>query len=160
MTATLTACLKCSSIKQGSLNFLLQFIGNRKWNRNKFKFLKTLTSVSLLSRQCRILDISQPHRPPRPVTGNRFTFYVLHSLCVMCLLLFLLLCVMRFVWAWCVILCNMCILVCCILLYSGSHSRVAPENVGLQKEQKYNTFACHTRNEVLLCVLGIRKTKK
>jgi hypothetical protein len=26
-------------------------------------------------------------------------------------------------------------------LYSASHSRVAPENVGLQKEQKYNTFA-------------------
>jgi hypothetical protein len=34
---------------------------------------------------------------------------------------------------------------------------VAPENVGLQKEQKYNTFACHTRNEVRLCVLGIRQ---
>jgi hypothetical protein len=26
--------------------------------------------------------------------------------------------------------------------YSASHSRVSPENVGLQKEQKYNTFAC------------------
>jgi hypothetical protein len=25
--------------------------------------------------------------------------------------------------------------------YSASHSRVAPENVGLHKEQKYNTFA-------------------
>jgi hypothetical protein len=34
---------------------------------------------------------------------------------------------------------------------------VAPENVGLQKERKYNTFACHTCNEVRLCVLGIRK---
>jgi hypothetical protein len=42
-------------------------------------------------------------------------------------------------------------------LYSASHSRVAPENVGLQKEQKYNTFASHTCNEVRLCVLGIRK---
>jgi hypothetical protein len=42
-------------------------------------------------------------------------------------------------------------------LYSASHSRVAPENVGLQKERKYNTFACHTSNEVRLCVLGIRK---
>jgi hypothetical protein len=42
-------------------------------------------------------------------------------------------------------------------LYSTSHSRVAPENVGLQKEQKCNTFACHTCNEVRLCVLGIRK---
>jgi hypothetical protein len=42
-------------------------------------------------------------------------------------------------------------------LYSASHSRVVPENVGLQKEQKCNTFACHTCNEVGLCVLGIRK---
>jgi hypothetical protein len=41
--------------------------------------------------------------------------------------------------------------------YSASHSRVAPENVSLQKEQKYNTFSCHTCNEVRLCVLGIRK---
>jgi hypothetical protein len=41
--------------------------------------------------------------------------------------------------------------------YSASHSRVAPENVGLQKEQKCSTFACHTCNEVWLCVLGIRK---
>jgi hypothetical protein len=41
-------------------------------------------------------------------------------------------------------------------LYSASHSRVAPENVGLQKEQN-NTFACHICNEVRLCVLGIRK---
>jgi hypothetical protein len=40
--------------------------------------------------------------------------------------------------------------------YSASHSRVAPENVALQKERKYNTFACHTCNEVRLCVLGIR----
>jgi hypothetical protein len=44
-----------------------------------------------------------------------------------------------------------------VAFYSVSHSRVAPENVGLQKEQKCNTFACHTRNEVRLCVLGIRK---
>jgi hypothetical protein len=43
------------------------------------------------------------------------------------------------------------------ILYSASHSRVAPENVGLQKEQKYNIFACHTCNEVRLCVLGNRK---
>jgi hypothetical protein len=41
--------------------------------------------------------------------------------------------------------------------YSASHSRVAPENVGLQKEQKCNTFACHICNEVRLCVLRIRK---
>jgi hypothetical protein len=38
-----------------------------------------------------------------------------------------------------------------LLLYSATHSRVAPENVGLQKEQKYNTLACHTCNEVRLC---------
>jgi hypothetical protein len=42
-------------------------------------------------------------------------------------------------------------------LYSVSHSRVAPENVGLQKEQKCNTFACHTCNKVRLYVLEIRK---
>jgi hypothetical protein len=42
-------------------------------------------------------------------------------------------------------------------LYSASHLRVAPENVGLQTEQKYNIFACHTCNEMQLCVLGIRK---
>jgi hypothetical protein len=46
---------------------------------------------------------------------------------------------------------------CIIRNYSSSHSRVAPENVGLQKEEKYNIFACHTCNEVGLCVLGIRK---
>jgi hypothetical protein len=40
-------------------------------------------------------------------------------------------------------------------IYNASHSKVAPENVGLQKEKKYNTFACHTCNEVRLCVLGI-----
>jgi hypothetical protein len=34
--------------------------------------------------------------------------------------------------------------------YSVSHSKVAPENVGLQKEQKYNTFACHTCIEMRL----------
>jgi hypothetical protein len=42
-------------------------------------------------------------------------------------------------------------------LYIASHSKVAPEHVGLQKEKKCNTFACHTCNEVRLCVLGIRK---
>jgi hypothetical protein len=41
--------------------------------------------------------------------------------------------------------------------YSASHSRVAPENIGLRKEQKYNIFVCHTCNEVRLCVLGICK---
>jgi hypothetical protein len=31
-----------------------------------------------------------------------------------------------------------------------SHSKVAPDNVGLQKERKYNTSACHTSNEIQL----------
>jgi hypothetical protein len=44
-----------------------------------------------------------------------------------------------------------------IYTYSASHSRVAPENVGLQKEEKYNIFACHTCNEKRLCVLEIRR---
>jgi hypothetical protein len=41
--------------------------------------------------------------------------------------------------------------------YSASYSRVAPENVGLQKEQKYNTFVCHTCNEVRLCLGNSQK---
>jgi hypothetical protein len=35
-------------------------------------------------------------------------------------------------------------------LYSAPHSKLAPENVGLQNEQKYNTFACLTCNEMWL----------
>jgi hypothetical protein len=46
-----------------------------------------------------------------------------------------------------------------IKFYSASHSRVAPENVGLQREQKYNIFACHICNDVRLCVLGIHIRK-
>jgi hypothetical protein len=41
--------------------------------------------------------------------------------------------------------------------YSASHSRIAPENIGLQKEQKRNIFACHTCNEVRLCFGNLQK---
>jgi hypothetical protein len=33
-------------------------------------------SVSRLSRQCGILNISQAYRPSRPVTGTAFTFFI------------------------------------------------------------------------------------
>jgi hypothetical protein len=38
-------------------------------NRNECGWCVRLTSMSRLSRQCAILNISQPYRPPRPVTG-------------------------------------------------------------------------------------------
>jgi hypothetical protein len=41
-----------------------------------------LTAESRLTRQCGILNISQPHRPPQPVTGKivlSFYFYRLHK---------------------------------------------------------------------------------
>jgi hypothetical protein len=35
-----------------------------------------LPPVSQLFRQCGILNISQPYRPPRPGTGIAFTFFI------------------------------------------------------------------------------------
>jgi hypothetical protein len=35
-----------------------------------------LTSLSRLSKQCGVLNISQPYRPPLPVMGTALFFYV------------------------------------------------------------------------------------
>jgi hypothetical protein len=45
---------------------IIMFLGSKvRWVRRA----DNLTAMSHLSRQCAILNISQPYRPPRPVTG-------------------------------------------------------------------------------------------
>jgi hypothetical protein len=54
-----------------------QKIFRRVKQAQRIRLATYLPSVSQLSRKCGILDISQPHRPPWPVTGITllFTFY-------------------------------------------------------------------------------------
>jgi hypothetical protein len=40
-------------------------------------------SISQLSRQCEILDVSQAHEPPRPVTGIAISDRIYKALCLL-----------------------------------------------------------------------------
>jgi hypothetical protein len=49
------------------------FVGSRA--RPSLRLTTLSPSVSPLSRQCGILNISQSHRPPRPITGIAFLYF-------------------------------------------------------------------------------------
>jgi hypothetical protein len=50
------------------------FLESKMWRVRMADKLTTIC-VTRLSRQCGILNISQPYRSPRPVTGIVFLFY-------------------------------------------------------------------------------------
>jgi hypothetical protein len=69
------------------------------------------TSVSRLSGRCGILDISQPQRPPWPVTAIALLFFFFFCVVFMVCNVSFIVCV-----ALCVILCDVHIFMCYVLL--------------------------------------------